>query len=864
MKKIRDHSWPLLLLVLLLLPAAFSQEEAPPQRGSVEFGFRHVWGDVYGRPDLPFTPRLDTSSFNEYRDFRSGVFIRNFRGTFDDILGSHFYVDLQSQKSFYDDQSYLATFGQYGKFRAQFRYDEIPHIYSNTTRTLLTQVEPGVFTMPLAIRTTLAGTAGTDIPATSLAQVSSMSFITPRIKRKKGTGSFSYDATPDWNLFFLFSRENQFGVRPIGFLFNSSPSASGTGYGVEVPEPIDYFNNVIQAGTEYGRKDWGVQVSYMRSFFENNVNTLVVDNPYVITDSTNGAAVGRLDLYPDNSADYLNFAGAFDLGKYVRVMASITPGWLRQNDPFVPYTSNSVRLAQTGALPASSLDGKKQTLAMNYTLVATPVKKFQVKAIYRHYDYNNNTPVLEFTPVQGDKSAPGLDDNEHRATSFNKKTFEVTGNWYFAKRSSLKIGYEGEWFDREHRDVDHSMENSFIAAVDWSPKKEFLLRAAYRHSNREPDTYQDPDSEGTCEASALAAARAAFEFPDIHPCARRFDEAARLRDRGEVIVEYSPLDKLTLSGTFTTIQDDFNRKGGTNSATPLNYLTGSDATIYAYYLYGVQKDLSYNYTFDGNYAVSPEVSLFLEYSHEKYHRTMISRYRTPESTSGSANGCGPNSLGAAFRGPCDSANNDWWSAARDFVDVWATGIDFYLGKKVYLTTYYSLAAGKGRVFTRALGTQPDDFLTNPTPFVPAPPVLPEDRFVMTTTSAATDYPETVNRSHEVSVIFKYKLTRNIMPKLEYRYQQFDYKDYQTSPMTPYMGCIQTTGVAAVPGVSPGINPVVAPGCPLLGTTAASSIPSPFYPYFVVGDNSAAQYYFLGVDKPSFRAHSILASIQYTF
>ena len=146
-------------------------------------------------------------------------------------------------------------------------------------------MQPGVFTINPAVRTTLQGTTAANIPATSLAQVSSMAFLTPAIRRKAGTGLVSYNITPDWNLLFLFSRENQLGIRPIGLLFNTSPSTSATGgYGVEVPEAIDYFNNTVQVGTEYGRNDWGVQFSYVRSFFENNINALVVDNPYRTTD----------------------------------------------------------------------------------------------------------------------------------------------------------------------------------------------------------------------------------------------------------------------------------------------------------------------------------------------------------------------------------------------------------------------------------------------------------------------------------------------------------------------------------------------------------------------------------------------------
>lgn len=866
----------LLLLVAMVsaTPLLFSQEETT-EHGSVEFGGRYVWGEVYGRPDLlPFQPPINTSKFNEYRDLRSGVFIRRMNLKFDDLFNSRNYFHLQSQSSFYRDQSYLATFGSYGRFKIQFRYDETPHTYSNTTRTFYTQTAPGVFTMPLSIRTTLSTIApSSNVPAVSLAQVAEMSFITPAIRRKNGTALVSVNPTADWNIFFQFSRENQIGVRPIAMLFNSSPSTSATsGAGTEVPEAIDYFTNTVKVGTEYGRENWGFQVSYVRSMFENNIDQLVFDNPYRTTDANAGPAVGVADLYPTNHADYLNFAGTVKLGRYLRFLASISPGWLRQDDPFLPYTSNSVRLAQTGPLPTDSLDGRKRTLALNSTLVSRPVKKFQIKAGYRLYDYNDDTPspeLLEFTPVQGDTGAPQA-AHEAPRHSYTKQTFELTGNWFFAKRSSLKVGYEGEWFERTNRDVENSRENSFIAAVDWSPNKDLLFRVAYRHSDRDPEHYEDELSDGVeCEAGELAAARAAFEFPDIHPCGRRFDESARLRHRGEFLVHYNATDKLSLSGSFTTIQDDYNRPGGTNSATPLNFLTGSSATTNPYYLYGMLKDISFNYTFDANYAIAPQVSFFAEYSREKYHRTMASRNRSPESTTLSANpnGCGISSNGLAFQGPCDSANNDWYSAARDVVDVLATGVDLYLGQKVYVTTYYSLAATKGQVFTRALGTQPANFLTQPTRRDGTDTgVSPEDRFIMTTTGSATDYPDTVNRTHEFVTLFKFKINKNISPKLEYRYQQFDYHDYQTSPMTPYVGCVATTGIPAAGGAggSPSVAAVAATGCPVFGPTAATSFPIPFYPFSAVGDTAAARYYFLGVDQPSYKAHHFSASIEYRF
>jgi len=924
----------LVLPALLFAPALlFSQEqpaseekpgakvdtaakEQSPEHGSLDFGVRHVWGDVYGRPDLPFTPSVLTSKFNEYGDRRNGFVVRKLQLGYDNILGTKNYVSLQSQSTLYKNQSYLATFGQYGKFKIQFRYDEIPHIYTNTARSLYVQTSPGVFTILSATKQILqdrssivcatppctAAQINISLPGFIATQVvPGENFITPAIQRRAGTGLASWNFTPHWNATFLYTREHEAGTRPIGQIFNSSPSASASGLpsgvfnqqspgtGAEVPEPINYFNDTVKVTTEYGTRTWGVQAGYMGSFFRNNATALLFDNPFATADvavqtfapGTSGCPAGtarcaigavpsrgQVDLYPDNQAHYLNAAAAFDVGKYVRVMATVTPGWLRQNDPFLPYSANSQIFFpdSTGALtipattlsllPAPSLNGQKQTLAMNYKAVYTPLKDVEVNLSYRQYDYNNNTAILTLTPILGDtiganaaataQLTPGdptvtsgsgaTQDTTLRTTGFNKKNLELTGDWFFTKRSSLKAGYEGEWFDRSRRDAAHSFENSFFGALDLVPHKDLLIRFAGRHQDRKPDKYVDEASAGLdCDPTALLAARGAGIFPGTQPCSRRFDEAARLLDRVDALMEYSR-DKFTVSAGFQTIQQDFNRRGeGSNSATQLNFLTGAAATTKPYFLYGAMNDLAYTYTFDATYAFSPEVSLFAEYAHERYHKKMISRSRSPFAAA------------APFcsAGGCDSANNDWESTYRDIFDTYAAGVDLFLGKKVYLTTYYSLAAGKGNISSRFLG--------DPTRLTAGDP----DKFVLVGSSAGVSYPESLTRMHEVTAVIKYKLSERFMPKVEYRYQQFDNRDYQTSAMTPYMGC-----------VSPASGTLVN-GCParqLIGTTSPSPTftPGPFYPGFVVGDNSAARYLFMGVDQPSYRVHTFTATLEYRF
>ena len=819
-----------LLLILLLAPIAANGQDQRPERGMVEAGARWSWGDVYGRPDLPFQPNLKTSKYEEYRDLRDGFFVRRFRLNMDNLLGSKYFLDLQGDKAIYRDQSYLATFGEWNRFKVQFRYDEIPHIFSNTTRTLYTQTAPGVLSIPSLTRSTLQSLAAADptsIPSTIQTQlVPGMTFVVPSIERRMGTASFGYELTPDWSLSASYAREHMSGTRPIGLIFNTSPSASLTaGYGAEVTEPIDYFNNTAKVMAEYAGPRVGVQVGYTGLFFQNGIGALLFDNPFRTSDcvaplgctnATQGPAAGRVDLYPDNQANYLNFAGSFDLIAHIRLLASINVGWLRQNDALLPYTTNAILEAGTNPLPAASLDGQKTTLAMNYKLIKSLGKKFDIKAAYRHYDYNNNTRSRDFTPVQGDFAPADLTSPETSTPfGYNKKNIEVTGNWYFAHKSSLKVGYEGEIMDRSHRDVEHSTENGFVTAVDSTPRKDLSFRVSYRYSARNPEHYVD---ELALETGGGITEDSIFS--------RRFDEATRTRNRGDAELSYTPTDRLSLTGFFGTLQDNYNHRGGVNSATPLNFIPG---TADPYYLYGVLKDLSYNAGFDGDFTVTNSLSLFAEYSWERYHKSMVSRYRVPGSSDTAPLDC--STSGAA----CDSANNDWGSTANDNVHIFTVGWDAHLGKKTNFNAYYSLSAAKGHVDSHPLGDQ--TLLTG------------VDKFLLTKTNAAVDYPETVSRNHELVAIFKYNLTSHLMPKFEYRYQQFDSRDYQTTPMTPYMGC-----VSALPPTAP------IPGCPnvLIGT------PSPYYPFNVVGDTNAARYLFLGADQPSYHAHYLAATLEYHF
>jgi hypothetical protein len=203
-----------------------------------------------------------------------------------------------------------------------------------------------VFQFPALIRQALqapvpAGDSLQNIINTQL--VPQLGFVTPSILRRAGTAAFGYDLTPHWTLNAMYFRESQRGNRPIGTILNSVPGASTTsGFGEELPEPIRYYNNLVRIGFDYGRNSRVFDMAYTGSFFQNDIHQMTWDNPFQFSNETvSSALTGRMALYPDNQANYISFAGATDLTKYLRLTASISPGWLRQDAAFLPYSTNT-------------------------------------------------------------------------------------------------------------------------------------------------------------------------------------------------------------------------------------------------------------------------------------------------------------------------------------------------------------------------------------------------------------------------------------------------------------------------------------------------------------------------------------------
>ena len=209
------------------------------------------------------------------------------------------------------------------------------------------------------------------------------------------------------------------------------------------------------------------------------------DNPFTTTDAIGSGAHGQLALYPDNKSQNLSFAAAWNLSKTTRLMVSVSPEWMRQNASFLPFTVNTA-VVNVPNLPATSLNGRKTTVATNITVTSHPLARLSLNAHYRDYDYINNTSSLFFPDyVYTDRQLDNL-ARQSLPYGFNQQTVGTSATWMLHRGESITAGYEFVDLDRQHRDVAKSREHLGSITFDANPKQWFSLRTSYQHSEAQP------------------------------------------------------------------------------------------------------------------------------------------------------------------------------------------------------------------------------------------------------------------------------------------------------------------------------------------------------------------------------------------
>ncbi len=609
----RATAWSFVLMAAVLTPGPLGAQQppavpaaqAPPQSTApespmvpdiatsnfVDFGFR---GTAYSAGS-------DEARYQRYRDLRNGVTVDAFR--FAKATDARWLV-VTADHTGYRDQRYTAAINQFGRVRATFEWNQTPLFFSETTLSLHSAASPGELRVPDAIQ------RGIESGATTLPGVASQAVpFDMRLKRSVADFRLTYTASPTIDIDLLLRSTSKSGSQPWAGTFGLSNA-------VEVPVPVDTTTTELGASLEWADARGSARVGYDGSFFRNDIDTLVWDNPLRITDSTSGPFQGRMPLWPDSSMNAISAMGTFNLPARSRAIAYLSVGNWSQDAPVLPFTINTA--LPTFALDRPTAEADALVTAMNYTFTSRPTAALSFLARYRSYDFDNQTPVFHVTDtVRYDTSVSTFAHGGTSPFGLTRRTFDAEVSYTPLPFTALRAGYTREGVKQTYRYADTTTENGLKLSADLTGTAWLTLRGVYEHAKRVGSGFDEQVLDDIGEQISL----------------RQFDIGDRTTDRVSAIVMVFPLPEVSFSGTVSFGNDDRPQDG-------FGVLTG---------------DLrSYSIGFD--YVPRPAVSFGTSYTYERYATLQKSRQANP---------------GPEF----DDPTRDWTTDAAERADTFTADLD---------------------------------------------------------------------------------------------------------------------------------------------------------------------------------------------
>ena len=315
----------------------------------------------------------------------------------------------------------LIEIGRDGSYALKLDYDGQPtRLYDNTLTPYL-GAGSGTLTLPTGW-VTAGGTAGMSKLGADLAPL--------KLEYDRRTAALSghYLAGSGWTFYGELSRQEKDGTGLIGASFLNSA--------IELPRPIDYVTNGVEAGVRWQGRLASLRIAYLGSWFQDNSSTLTFANPYAPVGP--GGSEGRLALPPDNNLQQLFASGELRLPQWTTTATfNASVGRLRQDEAFLPLSS----LPGSAVLPESSLGGDVRLSHYALGLSSRPVTKLYLRGTASYDGRDDGTPVLTVPYIVTD-TVPGGTATSLR---YGQDRTRAEGSADYALTRWLRIGIGGSF-----------------------------------------------------------------------------------------------------------------------------------------------------------------------------------------------------------------------------------------------------------------------------------------------------------------------------------------------------------------------------------------------------------------------------------
>lgn len=377
-------------------------------------GGRHFGGEA-SVGVLGVFGKRDNAWYNEYKDLRSsGLYLNYFEFEANDSEQATYFEAIGGGLG-YDDQYAATRFGRYNDWQINLQYNQIPHVYTTTYRSLWRGVGSDQLTLQgLAPGgNTDAATTQQDITTALAATAESELSVT----RRQGSIHVNKPINHAWRVYGHYAQEKREGARPFGAVFGGG---GGSG-NAEIAESIDYDTHDIGAGVGYAHGKQQFNVETQISLFRNNIDSMRFENPlFIATNTIQGVLPqlftgGRYDLYPDN--DYYSvrgqyartmpnlwqgrFTGVVALGKMVQDDELLAPSEYRLAGGTINGVATDNVWNTPAALSQDSAEAEINTLLLDFGLNLRPTQRLGLRGKVRYYAIDNQSDYQACNPLTG-------------------------------------------------------------------------------------------------------------------------------------------------------------------------------------------------------------------------------------------------------------------------------------------------------------------------------------------------------------------------------------------------------------------------------------------------------------------------------
>jgi len=635
--------------------------------------------DALGGTTPPWSIRAELTTLDINRERQSAKF-QEFRDLRDSATGgveAHYRSGLRSlnlvaRNLGLRDEDLAIDGGKAGKFLISVGHSETPHNYSFDARSLYDGIGSGRLTISDRIQADLQSSTTTQIAADRIRDYQQQSAQTTEIGllRKRIGIDLALLSTYPLTISLAASNESRDGVRP-------SMGTFGFGNFEELPWPIAVDTRDVRLSVEYARPESKFYGSgtFRASAFENHAPTLLFDNPYRIDDKSpggggtgTGAPSGLIQMPPSNNYEEATLMTVISrLPRQTSFSGVFSLGFMRQNEPLLPFTTNTTLTLPSGlngadpaARPRATAEAAMNTSSAQIRLSTQPASSLRLVASYRYYDLSNQeTPftIPAFISVDASVRRPVTAGGTFAPVlaAYNRHTFTAEGNVDLATNTRVGLTYTFERMNRKFREVAWMNDQKVKFSFDTRPASRLDLKASYERSSRDTADYIF-NQYNVVQGNPL-------ESP-VLPFLRKYDEAARKRDDFQLIATFMATDSLSLSGMALYGKDDFFKSP-----------------------FGLLDDTHKVYSLDASYNLTEQFSMYGSYTFEHFDSFQKARQWSPAGVSN-----------PYLRETALESNSNWEGRARDNTTTASAGLEALLAKKkLHLNVAFSYSKTDGSI-----------------------------------------------------------------------------------------------------------------------------------------------------------------------